>query len=134
MISQNYGTFFKERINQYGWRTFYDQYSLVPYMLRVDGMPGFITYDDSFSTFHRVAYSVWSRGLGGSFMWSLDADYDGHSQNLLDAMYNANRRGNSGQTTLRPIQALGSGPPRKAIPTNALTRSGYGRKFLRAIR
>jgi hypothetical protein len=22
-------------------------------------------------------------------MWSLDADYDGHSQDLMDAMYNA---------------------------------------------
>ena len=89
VISQNYGTFFKQHINQHGWRTFYDQYSLVPYMLRTTGNPGFITYDDSFSTFYRVAYSVWSRGLGGSFMWSLDADYDGQSQDLLDAMYNA---------------------------------------------
>jgi hypothetical protein len=78
MISQNYGTLFKERINQHGWRTFYDQYSLVPYMLRA-----------VFSTFYRVAYSAWSRGRGGSFMWSLDADYDGHSQDLLDARYNA---------------------------------------------
>jgi GH18 family chitinase len=58
-------------------------------MLRTDGKPGFITYDDPFSTFYRVAYSVWGRGLGGSFMWSLDADYDGTSQDLLEAMYNA---------------------------------------------
>jgi GH18 family chitinase len=28
-------------------------------------------------------------GLGGTFMWSLDADYDGHSQDLLEAMYQA---------------------------------------------
>ena len=88
-VSKNYGTFIKPRINQDGWRTFYDTYSLVPYMLRTDGKPGFITYDDAFSTFYRVAYSVWRRGLGGSFMWSLDADYDGESQDLLDAMYNA---------------------------------------------
>jgi chitinase len=72
-----------------GRRTFYDQYALVPYMLRSDGKPGFITYDDSFSTSYRAAYSVWSRGLGGSFMWSLDADYDGQSRDLLNAMYNA---------------------------------------------
>jgi hypothetical protein len=26
------------------------------------------------------------------FMWSLDADYDGTSQDLLDAMYGAFRR------------------------------------------
>jgi chitinase len=89
VISENYGTFIKQRINQNGWRTFYDTYSLVPYMLRTNGKPGFITYDDAFSTFYRVAYSVWQRGLGGTFMWSLDADYDGESQDLIDAMYNA---------------------------------------------
>jgi len=89
VISENYGTFIKQRINQQGWRTLYDTYSLVPYMLRTDGKPGFITYDDAFSTFYRVSYSVWQRGLGGSFMWSLDADYDGQSQDLLEAMYNA---------------------------------------------
>jgi chitinase len=89
VLSENYGTFIKQRINQDGWRTFYDTYSLVPYMLRANGNPGFITYDDSFSTFYRVAYSVWRRGLGGSFMWSLDADYDGATQDLLVAMYNA---------------------------------------------
>jgi chitinase len=89
VISENYGTFIKQRINQNGWRTYYDTYSLVPYMLRTDGKPGFITYDDAFSTFYRVAYSVWRMGLGGTFMWSLDADYDGETQDLLDAMYNA---------------------------------------------
>jgi hypothetical protein len=26
-------------------------------------------------------------------MWSLDADYDGHSQDLLDAMYEASLSG-----------------------------------------
>ena len=58
-------------------------------MLRADGRPGFITYDDPFSTYYRIWYSVWKRHLGGSFMWSLDADYDGHSQDLLTAMYRA---------------------------------------------
>ena len=89
VLSENYGTFIKQRINAMGWETFYDTYSLVPYMLRADGKPGFITYDDPFSTYYRVWYSVWQRNLGGSFMWSLDADYDGHSQDLLTAMYNA---------------------------------------------
>jgi len=87
--SENYGTFFKQRINQKGWRTYYDPYSLVPYMLREDGGPGFITYDDPSSTFYRVWYTNWSRGLGGTFIWELDADYDGSSQDLLDAVYNA---------------------------------------------
>jgi chitinase len=89
VLTENYGTLIKQRINQDGWQTFYDTYSLVPYMLRANGNPGFITYDDAFSTFYRVAYSVWRRGLGGSFMWSLDADYDGTLQDLLVAMYNA---------------------------------------------
>ena len=87
VASQNYGTFIKQRINQHGWETFYDPIALVPYMLRVDGGPGFITYDDAFSTYYRTWYSDWKRGLGGTFMWSLDADYDGQSQDLLDAEY-----------------------------------------------
>ena len=89
VVSEPYGTFLKPRINKNGWQTTYDKYSLVPYMLRTDGQPGYITYDDSFSTYTRVWYSVWERGLGGSFMWSLDQDYDGHSQDLLEAMYEA---------------------------------------------
>jgi chitinase len=84
-----YGAYVKKRINKAGWQTFYDPVSWVPYMLRTNGKPGFITYDDSFSTFTRVSYADWTRGLGGSFMWSLDADYDGKSQDLLDAMYKA---------------------------------------------
>ncbi len=87
--SGNYGTDFKPLINQRGWQTFYDPVAMVPYMLRANGGNGYITYDDAFSTYFRVWYSDWQRGLGGTFMWSLDADYDGHSQDLLDAMYNA---------------------------------------------
>lgn len=85
----NYGTDFKPLINQRGWQTYYDPVALVPYMLRANGGNGYITYDDAFSTYFRVWYADWQRGLGGTFMWSLDADYDGHSQDLLDAMYNA---------------------------------------------
>jgi chitinase len=87
VLSENYGTFIKQRINQQGWETFYDPVALVPYMLRADGERGFITYDDSFSTYYRTWYSDWVQGLGGTFMWSLDADYDGHSQDLLEAEY-----------------------------------------------
>jgi len=89
VLSENYGTFIKQRINNYGWETFYDPSSMVPYMLRSDGQPGYITYDDGFSTYYRVWYSDWNQGLGGSFAWSLDADYDGHTQELLEAMYHA---------------------------------------------
>lgn len=88
-LGLNYGTDLKHRINQEGWQTFYDPIAFVPYMLKTNGRNGYITYDDAFSTYLRVWYSDWDRGLGGTFMWSLDADYDGHSQDLLDAMYQA---------------------------------------------
>ena len=91
--SGNYGTDFKPLINQHGWQTYYDPVALVPYMLRANGGNGYITYDDAFSTYFRVWYADWQRGLGGTFMWSLDEDYDGHSQDLLDAMYNASVSG-----------------------------------------
>jgi uncharacterized repeat protein (TIGR03803 family) len=87
--AHNYGTFFKQRINQKGWHTYYDPIALVPYMLRVDGTPGFITYDDEISTYTRVWYSDWQWNLGGVFMWSIDADYDGQTQDLLDQAYAA---------------------------------------------
>lgn len=86
--SDNYSAF-KPLINKHGWYTLYDNIALVPYMLKVDGSDGYITYDDAFSTYYRVYYSDWQLGLGGTFMWSLDADYDGSSQDLMDAMYNA---------------------------------------------
>jgi chitinase len=89
VLSENYGTFIKQLVNQGGWKSFVDSYSLVPYMLRTNGEPGYITYDDASSTYYRVWYSDWQRGLGGTFMWSLDADYDGESQDLLDAMFTA---------------------------------------------
>jgi chitinase len=89
VVSKNYGTFIKQRINKKGWQTFYDPIALVPYMLRTDGGSGFITYDDVFSTYYRVWYADWQENLGGTFMWSLDADYDGQSQDLLDEMYAA---------------------------------------------
>ena len=85
----SYGIAIKPRINKQGWKTLYDPIALVPYMLKVDGGDGYVTYDDAFSTYYRVWYSDWQRGLGGTFLWSMDADYDGHSQDLLDAMYGA---------------------------------------------
>lgn len=89
VLTVNYGPDVKQRINKDGWYTLYDQIAYVPYMLKKNGDDGYITYDDAFSTYFRVWYSDWDRGLGGTFMWSLDADYDGHSQDLLDAMYAA---------------------------------------------
>jgi chitinase len=89
VASENYGTFIEQRVNLLGWQRYYDAAAAVPYLLRSDGSPGYITYDDAESTYHRIFYSVWQRGLGGSFMWSLDADYDGQGQPLLDAMVGA---------------------------------------------
>ena len=87
--TMNYGPNIKQLINKQGWEQHYDPVALVPYLVRRDGSPGFITYDDAFSTYARVHYADWDLGLGGTFMWSLDADYDGHSQDLLNAMYQA---------------------------------------------
>jgi len=89
VLTVNYGPDIKHRINKDGWYTQYDQIAYVPYMLKKNGDDGYITYDDAFSTYFRVWYSDWDRGLGGTFMWSLDADYDGHSQDLMNAMYAA---------------------------------------------
>jgi chitinase len=88
VLSLNYAQL-KNRINQNGWETFYDPVAMVPYMVHKNGRDGYMTYDDATSTYLRVWYSDWQRGLGGTFMWSLDADYDGQSQDLMTAMYNA---------------------------------------------
>ena len=89
MLTVNYGPDIKKLVNKDGWVSHRDPVALVPYLLKKDGSPGFITYDDPLSTYTRVLYSDFVQGLGGTFMWSLDADYDGHSQDLLDAMYKA---------------------------------------------
>lgn len=93
VLTVNYGPNVKPLVDRHGWRTYYDPIALVPYMLKIDGSDGYITYDDPVSTYLRVSYSDWDRGMGGTFMWSLDADYDGHSQDLMDAMYSASLGG-----------------------------------------
>jgi chitinase len=95
--TMNYGPNIKKLINKQGWQRYYDPVALVPYLVRADGSPGFITYDDAFSTYTRVYYADWVLGLGGTFMWSLDADYDGHSQDLLNAMYQATIKSSGSQ-------------------------------------
>ena len=68
-----------------------DPEALVPYLLRKDGTPGFVTYDDPRSTYDRVLYSDWVQKLGGSFMWALEEGRAGTSQPLLAAMHAATR-------------------------------------------
>jgi chitinase len=92
VITLDYGNEIKQLVDKDGWVQHRDSKALVPYLLRKDGSPGFITYDDPKSTYTRVWYSDWQRGLGGTFMWSLDGDYDGESQVLLDAMYQATNK------------------------------------------
>ncbi len=87
--SYNYANFIENRINKNGWVSKWDSVEDVPYLVRADGGKGFITYDDTRSTYDRIYYSLWERGLGGGFMWEISADYDGHSQVLLEAMYAA---------------------------------------------
>ncbi len=87
--TQNYGPVTKHLINKEGWVSHRDPFAFVPYLLKADGSDGFITYDDAFSTYYRTYYSDYVRGFGGTWMWSLDGDYDGHSQDLLTAMYQA---------------------------------------------
>ena len=85
--SWNYAPYIKQRINQQGWVVNFDSTAQAPYLTNAT-IPGFITYDGVPSTTHKVKY-VKSRGFGGLFMWELSADYDGKSQDLLDAMYEA---------------------------------------------
>lgn len=73
------------------WDVYRDPEGLVPYLLRKDGKPGFITYDDPLSTYDRVLYSDWVQNLGGSFMWALELDWTGHDQPLLAAMHAATK-------------------------------------------
>jgi chitinase len=89
--SVNYGTDIKPRINRQGWKSYVDNIAQVPYLL-YDGSahgPGFVTYDDASSTAAKTALVLGTRKMGGMFMWDLSADYDGSSQDLLDAMYGA---------------------------------------------
>jgi chitinase len=83
--SQNYAPYIKQRINREGWSWHFDGAAQAPYLVNLMA-PGFITYDGPGSTARKVHY-VKQRGFGGVFMWELSADYDGHSQDLLDAMY-----------------------------------------------
>jgi chitinase len=92
VLTLYYGPDIKPLINRQGWVVHRDPVALVPYLLKKDGSPGFITYDDPESTYIRVLYTDWVQGLGGTFLWALDEDYDGHSQDLLEAMYKATHR------------------------------------------
>lgn len=86
--SWNYGTYIKQRLNQQGWMVNFDSAARSPYLTN-STTPGIITYDDVASTAAKVRWVMKTRKFGGVFTWELSADYDGHSQDLLDAMYGA---------------------------------------------
>ncbi len=88
-ISENYGTYIKQRINAMGWVSKYDSVGRAPYLLEANGANGFITYDDIASTERKTIYVLGVRKLGGIFTWELSADYDGQTQDLMDAMHRA---------------------------------------------
>src|ERR1700730_8902923 len=85
--SQNYAPYIKSLINQQGWNTNFDRVAQALYLTN-STIPGFLTYDDPVSTAQKTRYVLKKRGFGGVFMWELSADYDGHAQDLLNAMYN----------------------------------------------
>jgi chitinase len=91
--SWNYAPYIKERVNQGGWTRNMDDVAMAPYLTNPDiegvNLPGFITYDDENTTAMKTTYVMKNRGFGGMFMWDLSGDYDGNSQSLLDAMFNA---------------------------------------------
>jgi chitinase len=84
--SQNYAPYIKSRINQQGWNTNFDRTAQALYLTN-STIPGFLTFDDPATTAHKTRYVLKKRGFGGVFMWELSADYDGHEQDLLEAMY-----------------------------------------------
>jgi len=82
----SYGAGIKPLVGRQGWHRHVDKAARAPYLLN-PGMPGFITYDDAASTARKTSYVLKQRGFGGVFMWELSADFDGQSEDLLDAMY-----------------------------------------------
>ncbi len=90
---RGYGAYIKSRINAVGWKRRFDSRAKAPYLVRSSGAPGFITYDDAESTARKVDYVLGKRKLGGFFIWAIGnpeyGDYDGHSEDLLNAMSKA---------------------------------------------
>jgi chitinase len=91
--SWNYATYIEDRINQLGWTRNFDDVAVAPYLTNPDiagvGLPGFITFDGASTTARKTTYVIKERHFGGMFMWELSADWDGHRQELFDALYEA---------------------------------------------
>lgn len=85
---QNYGDYIKPLMHSSDWKKGMDLAARSPYMVN-STLRGFISYDNISSTSAKTKYVMKERGFGGVFMWELSADYDGKSQDLMDAMYKA---------------------------------------------
>jgi chitinase len=86
--SRDFGSYIKPRIDALGWKAYVDKSAKAPYLQRETGA-GIITYDDAKSTKRKVNYVLGTRDMGGVFMWEVSGDYDGRSQDLLNAMFKA---------------------------------------------
>jgi len=74
-----------------GWTQEWDQGSSVPYLTN-DAGAGLISYDDPTSTALKVKYALFTRNVGGIFIYEISFDYNPAgqpSQPLLDAVYGA---------------------------------------------
>jgi chitinase len=85
---QNYGPYIKPLLTSSKWEKEFDKSAASPYMVDTSG-DEFITYDGTSSTTAKTTYIMKTRGFGGVFMWELSADYDGKTQDLLTALYEA---------------------------------------------
>lgn len=88
---QNYGSTIKPLLHSSDWTRESDTNAKSPYLVN-SALPGLITYDNATSTSKKMRYILKERGFGGVFMWELSADYDGRSQDLLDAMWRVWRK------------------------------------------
>jgi GH18 family chitinase len=85
VVDQNYGTFVKPRLNAMGYTVQWDPTAQANYLTGSD----FITYESVASAANKTAYALGTRGVGGMMIWEISQDYDGTSQDLLKATYNA---------------------------------------------
>jgi chitinase len=69
--SPNYAPYIKDLVNQQGWTRNFDDEAMAPYLTNPDipslHVPGFITYDDEFTTAVKTIYVMKHRGFGGMF-------------------------------------------------------------------
>ncbi len=100
-----------------GWTQHVDSLASAPYATNPNTSHiGFLTYDTPGSTQLKVDYALKTRGLGGVFMWELSQDYDGKSQPLMTAMYNAAQKATQEAESTRLEQFRGPvnpNPPTK---------------------